>query len=739
MARKDFFKSGESRHGGPSHAFGNRSQRISEFLHSRFAFLGLLMLICGAVLFSSVAYVQMVTGSDSRNIIDKGVSRQLKLEAPRGDIVDANGIPLAFSKFVKNIYITNAGLKDDQLNSMLLELAHLLDSYNVKYGHEVDDYMNIDDMTYAMSEQEILEWQQNRNFLALKPLPEGQIESAKDTQFVKPSPKVFYDFLRSTKFKIPDSFSEEDQKKVFRLRFTIYLENWFFLQGKPVLISTDVPEEMASIIAEQNYRYMGVIDGDSPRRQYSKEAQYMGQILGYVGEINQEEYNAWANQGYGYDDVVGKTGIELVTERYLHGINGVKPYNVWTAKGEQNELVPQEGGKAAEPGFDVALTIHPDIQKVAMDALRLYTQQVDADNGNTGPYRSAGCAVMIDLSDGGSVIAMASYPSYDPQDFVDMANDKEAAKRVEENLKNTETKPMINRCISQIYAPGSTFKTFTGVAALESGAITKDTTFYCNHILYVDGHQFRCDGIHYETNINKALAYSCNIFFYHAGMATGIDYLSQVYQKFRLGDYTGIELYGEAEGTRPSRALKASLYDDPGDQQWFSADTAQVSIGQSLNAYTVLQLARATGGIATGKIVSPHIIRQVTNKEGAVIFKTEPKVTDLPFSEYNLQVVRDGMRRVVTDTGSTVYSSIGDTAVEVAGKTGTAETKVLDRDTTNGLFVCFAPYRDPKVAIAIAVESGAHGAATSEIAGKMINAYFAEQKPKEENDSPGLK
>lgn len=716
-----------------------RRQRLKRLLFSRYAWMGLVVILSFSLMLGRTAYMQLIASADTRSLLDAGTTRQMRLAAPRGDIVDDSGMPVAYSINVKNLYMAYAGLESEQFNHVLLELSRLLDRYQISYAKEVEDYFNLDDMTFAKTREEMIEWQKDEHFLGLKDLPKGQKESSKDTQFVKTSPRVFYDYMRSTRFMIPDTYTEAEQKKVFALRFVIYLQNWFFQQGSPVLIASDIPNEVANIVTEQNYRYIGAISSTVSQRQYSETAQYMAQVLGYVGDINQEEYNQLKNQGYGYRDVIGKTGIELVAERYLHGTNGIAPYSIWSADGGRADETSTDGGKPSLPGYDVALTIQPELQKATMDALRLYVEGLNSTRDDPKLGKSAGCAVMLDLKRNAAVIAMANYPSFDPRDFVNMASDDEAADRVEDYLTDTESKPMLNRAISQLYAPGSTFKPFTGVSALENGAVDAGTVFRCEHILYVDGHMFRCDGTHYDTSIEKALAYSCNIFFYQAGMATGIDQLSETYKALGLGEPTGIELYGEAIGVRPSRAVKASLYDMPGDQEWFPADTAQVSIGQGLNSYTVLQLARATAGIATGKLYSPYLIRQVTDQTGAIVFKAEPKVTDLPFSEQNLQTIRNGMREVITDPLSTVHNEFLSAPVSAAGKTGTAETVYAESQmTTNGLFICFAPFDDPEVAICVAAETGAAGSGVSNVAVAMLEAYYGGASPSETTASPGV-
>jgi penicillin-binding protein 2 len=703
----------------------NRSQRIRSFFKSRYAFIGLIFILCFLLLTGSVVHIQLFTSDDTKDLLERGISRQMTIPAARGEIYDAYGNRLAWNEPVNNIYIAYANLENERFNQVLRDVSILLDRYDITYDDVVSDYIDLDEMKFTMSDEDIINWQKNTNFLGLRDLPEGQVESALDTQFVKPTPEVFYEFMRQVKFGISDNYSEDEQKSIFALRFKIYLSNWFFQQGQPIEIGADVPEELTHIVNEQNYRYIGVISGETFQRHYAPEARYMAQVVGYIGDINNEEHDELAEQGYGYHDTIGKSGMELAAERYLHGTNGVKRYHVWADEEEQADPLIDSGGKDPIAGYDVHLTIRPDVQKVALDELYKYIQYINSREDDPLSGKSTGCAVMLDLKNNGAVVAMANYPYFNPQDFMDMEDDEEAAKRVEENLLDVELKPMYNRAIAWRYPPGSTFKAFTGLAALEAGAISESTTFNCEKYIYVDGHRFRCDGTHHEIRINKALAYSCNIYFYNAGMAAGIDNLSETYRILKLGELTGIELHGEDAGVRPSREEKASLFEDPGDQVWFRADTAQVSIGQGLNAYTALQLARATGALATGRMNYPHIIEKVVDENGEVIYRPSDQSDELPFSEHNMQVVRNGMREVVTDPNSTAYSSFFNMPVSVAGKTGTAEVTIETGEiSTDGLFICFAPFYDPEVAICVAANAGARGAGISEVAASMIRAYY---------------
>ncbi|HHX37882.1 MAG TPA: hypothetical protein GX717_07875, partial [Clostridiaceae bacterium] len=288
MPKKDWREYEEPRLEG--YRLPSRKQRVRAFFKSRYAFLGLIFILCFLLLTGSVVHIQLFTSDDTKDLLERGVSRQMTVQAARGNIYDGNGNQVAYNEPIKNIYIAYANLENDRFNHVLLELSHLLDEYDITYDDAVSDYIELDSMTYAMSEEDMLAWQKNTNYLGLKDLPEGQVESALDTQFVKPTPEVFFEFMRQVKFEIPDSYSLEEQKKVFALRFKIYLSNWFFQQGQPIEIGVDVPDELVHIIDEQNYRYIGVMSGETFKRNYISDARYMAQVVGYIGDINAEEH-----------------------------------------------------------------------------------------------------------------------------------------------------------------------------------------------------------------------------------------------------------------------------------------------------------------------------------------------------------------------------------------------------------------------------------------------------------------
>ncbi|MDD2213812.1 MAG: penicillin-binding transpeptidase domain-containing protein [Oscillospiraceae bacterium] len=705
----------------------NRSNRLKLFFSSRFSIIFISVLLIFAVMLGSTASLQLQAAQISQESNKTAVSRQYEEVADRGDIYDSEGRLLATTVKKNMLYYADADLSDDELNAVLLKLAELLDYYEIDYGHAIDDYLDLSTMKFVLSQDAMIYWQENKNYLGLKALPDGKTESATDTLYVKESPQVFYDYLCQTKFGISDQYNELERKKILRLRFEIYLNNWMFEQGTPVELAEDLPDNLVTILNEQNYIYQGVVTTEESVRQYTADAQFVAPVLGYVGQITSDEYATLESQGYSINDMVGKAGIEAVAERYLHGTNGLSNYNIWTSAEDQGDFYTETENQAAVAGGSVRLTIDMDIQKAGTYKMAQMIDTLNNDDEFTDFPKSTGSAVMLDLKNNGAVLAMINLPTYDPQAFMDMDTDEEAQAQVENYLSDDDGLPMINRAIQTSKAPGSTFKVFAALAILSNGVADASSTVNCTGTYLVDGMTFDCLGKHGITQLDKAIAYSCNTYFYTYGSALGIDRLWPTLKDLGLGEKTGIELYGETAGYRPSRDLKASLYKDPSNQLWYTADTVQTSIGQGLNSYTAVQLARAVGAIATGYLTDVHVIDEITGSDGSVLQKAQGEPTAIDYDEADLEPIRAGMLRMTTDPESTVYSTFVDAAYQSGGKTGTADT-VLDGYgmTNDGIYICYAPYDDPQVAIAAWIETGARGAYISELAKVMFDTYFGD-------------
>lgn len=714
---------------GSSNEIETMSMKLMRFVKNRSVLLIFVLCLAFLIMFISTGSLQLNAQASMSQQLDSGSLRQIPIKAARGEILDRNGVVLATSVDVNMLYWADASLNAADLNAVLLDLANTLDEYDIAYGEAIDSYLDLDNMEFAGTVEDMIYWQKNKNYLGLEELPEDVESDYRDKRYVKTTPQDFYDYLAYTRFSIDESYTKRQTMKIVRLRFQIYLNNWAFSQGTPVLIATDIPDELIHIFAEQNFRYQGAVTTVEPMRVYNEDAIYLSHIIGYVGQISAEQYAQSSKHGYSTDDIVGKAGIEAVAERYLHGNSGLGVYNIWGADGSDGAFVSELNHLSPQAGDDVILTIDMGIQRATNEALADLIEVYSNDASFVEFPDSTGAAVMIDLKDHGAVLAMASLPTYNPQDFLDMTNDKDAAARVERYLTDSDTIPMLNRAIARAKAPGSTFKVFTSVALLYNNVVTPYTIVDSEGSYEIDGMTFGDEAGAGLFDLNHAIAYSSNVYFYKNGIDLGIDLLSEMTARFGLNERTGIELYGESAGIHASRETKTLYNQDPSNQLWYPADTAQTAIGQGLTSTTVLQLARATGAVATGNLSRPFLIDEIQAVDGTVTMKTANETKSVGVSESVLQSVRDAMLLMTTDEFSTVRAHFETAEYLVAGKTGTAETIVGGYgETTDGVYIAFAPYDDPEVAVAVLVETGARGAATSQVARAMFDAYFADEE-----------
>ncbi len=720
--------------------------RAFRFLTNRYLVLATIFVAFGVAILVMTMRLQFSDYQNTLSQSSSGVVRQYVSQAPRGDIYDSRGVLLASTVEYNTVMIANAYMDDASLNELCLELSYLFDQYHCIDVADLDQYFILDPKArFVKSEDKIRLWQTDSNLFDLKDYSAGVIVTFTD-DYVKTDPNVFFLYLRR-KFNIDNNYTIEEAYRIIRIRYQIFSDNWAFIKGTPVKIATDVPDELIRILEEKNYHYMGLVSGKEYARTYSSEALYASHVLGYVGKISSVSYQDLAPFGYTSDDVVGKAGVESQMERYLHGSNGITPYSIWTMSGEEGLFVPHSYGTAPEEGATVYLTIDSHIQEVGTQALKEYILEAKEDEQmNQTGYKvaSAGAFVMMNVNTG-AVIAMGSYPNYDPNDFIlQNYGDEQAKAQVKYYLGLDEYQditsgdlPMWNRAIMSMYAPGSTFKPCTALAALENGYITpEDNTIDCVSPYDVDGWIFKClefpDYGHGPLTLNDAMAQSCNIYFMILGIRTGIDNISAMANRFGLGVKSGIDLPGEIPGVMSSREYKRLTRQSVYDKTWFPSNTAQASIGQFDNCFTILQLCRYTCGIATNKLCTPYVVDKVVANDGTILYQGQAESVDIGISEESIEAVRTAMRCVATGTyrwSSSAGGQFDDYPVEMVCKTGTAETGFEDsrKEYSNGLFICYAPKENPEVALALVVEKGKWGATSVVIAKKIMAAYFNEQ------------
>jgi len=687
---------------------------LKEKLKDRYITLALFFIAFGIAIIYQLVDLQIVNGKkyyeDSRYVTQK----EREVIAPRGNIYDRNGVPIATNRQGFTLHIVRTEMENSEFNDMVLQLVNVMEKNGDKFQSTLDKYLTFNPITFNnQSEEKIRKWQKD-------------VLGVKESNIMK-TPEEVFKYLRDKKFEIDEKYTDEEAFKIMRVRHEILLEKWRFDTGNSLCLAKDISWETVAEIEEKNHIFRGISTDVEPIRQYIN-AEGIAHVLGYVRPISAEEYKELREEGYKNDDIIGKTGIEKQAERYLRGKNGRKKVGVDT-----NGVLTNDGivGEPAIPGNDVVLTIDMKLQKVAAESLKNRIEWIRGLGGEKNFGDADAGAVVVQDVNTGEILAMASYPSYEPSIFLASSDDKEAQEAIKalNDPENKETSEF-NRAIQGVYAPGSTFKPLTAIAALEEGVITPEQEILDSGSLTVPGNKtFRCLEYpvhgHGYLNLKKALETSCNIYFYDIGMNTTIDKIDKWAKYFGLGELTGIDLPNERKGVRANRENKQKLYKNQVDQIWRPVNTAMASIGQDDNAFTPIQMVNYISTLANGgKRYTPHLIKRVLKYDGSIVNEATPQYDEIPVKQSTIEAVKKGMIGVTTSIDGTAKEAFKDFPFEVAGKTGTAETGRESTQSSNAWFVAYAPADNPQVAVAVVVEKGVWGSYAAYIARDVLTEYF---------------
>lgn len=504
-----------------------------------------------------------------------------------------------------------------------------------------------------------------------------------------------------------------------RKRFKKLLEESKNFESLPIRTRLS-DNEVARFIA-QRYRFPGIDIKARLFRQYPF-TEFASHAIGYISRINQKEMSRIEDDedmasNYRGTEHIGKTGLEQSYEQELHGVTGFEQVEV-DASGR---AVRSLSRIPPVPGNNLQLTIDSELQRIAEQAF--------------GDRR--GSLVAIEPGTGG-VLALVSMPRFDPNLFVDGITSDNW-----DGLNTSLDKPMVNRALNGAYPPGSTFKPFMALAALETGKRKPSQAIADPGYFWFGGHQFRDDkaGGHGMVDMIKSIVVSCDTYYYVLANDMGIELISNFMGKLGFGSKTGIDIEGESVGVLPSPAWKKKRFKKPEQQKWYAGETISIGIGQGYNAYTPLQLAHATATLAAGGVMfKPHIVKYVIDAQSGNRRMVEPKpVANLGFKPENLEVIRKAMVDVtVAGTGARAFAGV---KYPVAGKTGTAQVfslkgakykagEVHERMRDHALFIAYAPADNPKIAVAVLVENGGFGAAAAApIARQVLDYYLMGIKP----------
>ncbi len=492
---------------------------------------------------------------------------------------------------------------------------------------------------------------------------------------------------------------------------------------KPVLLDGDLSYDHKARVDSHRFALPGVSIDVRPRRHYV-EGDLSAHLLGTIGEIQREQLQSRSFADYRAGEVIGQSGLEKLLEPHLRGRAGGRNVVVDVAGRVVQELDERE----PEPGGSVTLTLDLDLQRAAEEGFRPEV---------IGGPAKMGAAVALDPRTG-DVLALVSKPSFDPNAFAG-GIEPEAWK----SLMNDEWRPLQNRALAGQYPPGSTYKVIVAAAALSDGVMAPGDTVMCPGWYRLGRRTYRCwrRGGHGEVDLREALKRSCDVYFYHVGVALGVDRIADFARGFRLGQRSGIALGDEQPGLVPTKKWKEARFGEP----WQKGETVSIAIGQGFNLATPLQLAIAYAALANGgKLVHPRVVLGSRTAEGEVIEADPPRVTgQVPVAPEALALIRDALTAVVAEQGGTGGRSRVP-GVQVAGKTGTSQvirlskTEDLEEDEIpirhrdHAWFVAFAPVEEPEIVVSVLVEHGGHGgSAAAPIAQKILARYFEAQLERE--------
>ncbi|KAF1067814.1 penicillin-binding protein 2 [Variovorax sp. PDC80] len=489
-------------------------------------------------------------------------------------------------------------------------------------------------------------------------------------------------------------------------------------------IRTRLSDEEVARFAAQRYRFPGVEIKARLFRNYP-QGELGSHVLGYIGRINQREKIAmedWDEEeqaNYKGTDYIGKLGIEQSYEKTLHGQTGVEQME--TSAG--GRAVRRLASHPATPGNTVMLSIDIKLQKLVEE---MY-----------GDRR--GALVAIDPKTG-EVLAFVSKPTFDPNLFVE-GIDTESWQALTESID----KPLLNRALRGTYPPGSTYKPFMALAALQTGKRGASVVVNDPGYFNFGGHRFGSpEGNLGGVDMRRSIQLSSNIYYYSLANEMGVDLIHDFMKPLGFGQITGIDLGGEVRGVLPSTEWKRNTYKRPEQKKWYAGETISLGIGQGYNTFTMLQLAQATAIVANGGIKhKPHLALATRDTvSGQVVPLPQPPGVNLGLTAANIAVIREGLTSVVTSgTARSVFAGAG---YQAAGKTGTAQAVTQAQNTKynaraleehqrdHALFMAFAPVNDPKIALAVIVENAGWGAgAAAPIARRVFDYWLSDQYPSE--------
>lgn len=669
---------------------------------SRYIFCIVVIMAAFAVYGLRLIDWQIINGAYWLNVSTRTNTSSVKMTAARGEILDRNGNALAVNKTVYAIVFDKSAMTKDTQNKTILQLVSLLEKRGETW---------VDELPIQVTATGAYEYITSR---------QSEVDALKKNLFRGNTYVTAEQCILELQRKYEcEGYSPNQTRAILSVRYNMELSG--FSVSTPYTFATGVSSDTVGIISENAQNLPGATVEVTTVRDYP-DGTVAPHVLGTLGAISQEEYAEEKKQGntysldnlggYAYNDSIGKSGVESYFEKYLRGTNGLKVIETTRTGAVASSTVTQ----APVAGDSIYLTIDKNLQRVAQVSLANNVKGAQNEGKSGGSKGGADCvaggAVVLNVKDF-SVLAAATFPSYD-------LNQYNSNPSYVSGLFQDKTKPMYDRALVGSFMPGSSFKPVVASAALQEGVINSSSTVTCHRVYtFWNDYQPTCMGYHGTINVVTALQKSCNIFFYDTGRRLGIDTLDLYAKRFGLGQKTGIEI-NEGAGVLSSPQVRVAA-----GGVWNGGDVVQAAIGQADNSFTPLQLATYVSTLVNdGTRLKTHLIGKITDyNRDKVIMQNDPNsptvVDHVGVSKENLETVKKGMR-AVTSVGGTA-SSFANYGIAVAGKTGTAQ---VPPHSDNVVFVGFAPYDKPEIAVAVVLEYGAYSKYSTAVARDLFDAYF---------------
>ena len=660
---------------------------MKKVLEQRLNVLAVIVMCIFTVFTLKLVQYQIIDGEEYYSKSNATTRINQTVTAARGDIVDINGIPLAGSQVVFDVTANKAYMPSDKLNERLVETVKIL----IQQGETLNDILPMDTKyPYTFQSEKEAELTRLREDVAgVAIYATEQDVMAKLTE----------------RYKL-ENVPQEYLRTIAGLRYTMEREG--YSASYPFDIAKDVSVETATIIQELSRELTGIEITESSKRYYA-DGTALPHILGTVGPIYVEEYQRLKSQGYGLNDILGKSGLERAYESYLKGTDGV----VQIEKNMYGEVTDLDVVDQPKPGNNVKLTIDSQLQLKANDILKAQVEMLQSRQAGWGKECTGAAMVVLDVKTGG-VLAISNYPSYD----LNLYNSNYA-----EYSQNVDT-PLFNRSVQGLYRPGSVFKVNVAIAALQAGIIDENFTYTCRGFYdYYTVEQWGgplpscASGVAHGTiNVKQAIKVSCNCFFYDLGRRLGIETVNESAHNMGLGVLTGLEI-NENAGRLSNPEFTESL-----GGTWQAGNVIQASIGQLDTVITAVQLATYANTVANkGVRYATHLVDSIESYDGSeIIYETPLTVlSETPNTNNAFDIAEKGMIMASEEGSAQIFLS--ELPFTVASKTGTAQ---VPGNLYNATMMAYGPVDNPEIAIAIIAEKGGNGYNLAFAVRDVFNAYY---------------